>query len=152
MNVVLATNRHVSAISRMMLNEISSSASRFPSALLERFRAHAAPESVAEELQNPALVGFVAMEGTALAGFIVGYAEKEKIVIHYLAGDTEAKRRLLSRVIAHCRKSRIPLLEADTLEFLPNDTFFNEAGFALERKEPLAPGLELLWYELKICE
>ncbi len=150
MSVILATNHHVSAISRMMLNELSSSGSRFPSALLERFRAHAAPESVAEELQNPALVGFVAMDGTVLVGFIVGYAEKNKIVIHYLAGDIETKKRLLSHVIAHCGKSRIPLLEADTLEFLPNNVLFNEVGFALKRKETLAPGLDLLWYALKI--
>ena len=147
MLIIPAQRNHAQEISRLMLEDLKNPDPRFPPEMVAQFRTHAYA-GISQEFDNKNLIAFVATDGPVI-GFLVGYKEDEKAIIHYIQGKIETKKALLSRCIHACKAQGLVAIEADTFAFMENNTLLKDAGMTLIRKEPLTEELDMLWYALK---
>jgi len=150
MKIRKAEKEDCNKISQLMKNDLSNPPREFSENFLEKFKEHAKEENLLEELNNPNLIGFVAITDEEIVGFIVGYLESiEYATIHYINGRTKLiKNDLLREFISHCKNKNLDYILADSFEFMENDSILESEGFTLEKEEEIDNSLIMFWRKL----
>jgi hypothetical protein len=152
MKIKKATKKDVKELSEYMLKELENPNEAFPQMMIEKFRENARIENMKKQFDNPDLIGFVLLEEGKLQGFIVGYKENEgQSMIHYITAKKPGMRKfLLDSFVKESKEKGLEKVRADSFDFMDSNQFFIDSKFTFTGKGELAPGLEMLWYEIKI--
>lgn len=148
MHIIPAQRIHASEISRLMLEDLKNPDPRFPQEMIANFRKHAT-EGLLAEFDDKNLIAFVAVDGLVI-GFLVGYRQESKAIIHYIQGQLETKKALLAHCVRVCKEKKLTAIEVDTFSFMDNYLFFQSEGLRLLRKEQITPELDMLWFGLDL--